>query len=72
MQKDGLISMLDIIKKVPKNREIEESDHLICHLKYRVPFFKEQPHDFVTALMDKMTFCEFAKGESCKLHFSFG
>ena len=41
MQKEGMISMLDIIKKLPKSREIEESDHLICHLKYRVPFFKE-------------------------------
>ena len=47
-----------------KNREIEEREHMIFYLKYRVPFFSDTSKDLISTLCDKFHTIVFNQGES--------
>ena len=54
LQKEGLVSLLRIIKKSTKQRDRDDKEHLIHHLKFRVPFFKNMNKELISTLVEKL------------------
>ena len=59
--------MKDIVAKQPERRTVEEKNHLLCFLKFRVPFFENYEKDLIFMIVEKLEPKIFQKGDASKV-----
>ena len=55
----------------PERRTVEEKNHLLCFLKFRVPFFENFDKDLIFMIVEKLEPKTFKEGEISKYHANF-
>ncbi|CDW88204.1 UNKNOWN [Stylonychia lemnae] len=54
LQKEGLVNIREIVAKNAERRTVEEKNHLLCFLKFRVPFFENYEKDLIFLMVERL------------------